>query len=106
MNGNRCPACCGIRPLGTEGFIERARTLYGDQFDYDKVSYVNGETEVIVTCRRHGDFTIKPTWMLNHGKICPDCKQEIRARQKLEAAAAPHFTPDPTVLTRFSQKKT
>ena len=58
--------------LTTEEFIERARKVHGDEYDYSKVKYVNIETEVCIICNKHGEFWQKPASHLsNHG--CPIC---------------------------------
>lgn len=58
--------------LTTEEFIERARKLHGDEYDYSKVKYVNIETEVCIICNKHGEFWQTPN---NHlrGQGCPNC---------------------------------
>ena len=57
----------------TEEFIEEARKVHGDKYDYSKVMYVNCKTKVIVTCHQHGDFCITPD---NHirQRGCPICR--------------------------------
>jgi hypothetical protein len=42
--------------LTIEEFIERARNIFGDFYDYSKVDYKNKRTEVIIICPIHGDF--------------------------------------------------
>ena len=60
-----CPAC-GNRPkMSTEALIKKSKELYGDRFEYNKASYINTETKVTITCKKHGDFQIKPN---NHYK--------------------------------------
>ncbi|MDB0013213.1 hypothetical protein N9F22_00040 [Alphaproteobacteria bacterium] len=45
------------RKLTTEQFIEIARTIHGDLYDYSKSIYSTGREPVVITCREHGDFT-------------------------------------------------
>ena len=40
----------------TEEFIELARQVHGDKYDYSKTVYVNKRNKVIITCPIHGDF--------------------------------------------------
>lgn len=42
--------------LTTSEFIERARQVHGDRYDYARTVYVNRKLKVIITCREHGDF--------------------------------------------------
>lgn len=55
-----------------EDFIERAKKVHGDKYDYSKVEYVNKRTKVIITCPIHGDFE---QLAQNHmgGLGCPKC---------------------------------
>ena len=60
------------RRLTTEDFIERARAVHGDRYDYSQVEYVNYQTEVTIICRDHGPFEQKPTNHLS-GCGCAEC---------------------------------
>ena len=40
----------------TQVFIEKARAVHGDRYDYGKVVYVRVRDKVVITCKRHGDF--------------------------------------------------
>ena len=39
-----------------EIFIERAKKVHGDKYDYSKVEYVNTHTKVCIICPEHGEF--------------------------------------------------
>ena len=61
----------------TEQFIEEAKLIYGDKYDYSKTTYTHCEEPVIITCPKHGDFSI-PQASQHIGKVkrgCPDCIQ-------------------------------
>lgn len=62
-------------PLTTDIFIQRARAIHGDKYDYSKVEYVNAKTKVCITCPKHGDFWQAPTGHLI-GKGCNLCGNE------------------------------
>ena len=55
-----------------EEFIEKARKVHGDKYDYSKVDYVNAKTKVCIICPIHGEFWQTPD---NHlqGKKCYKC---------------------------------
>jgi ferredoxin-like protein FixX len=55
-----------------QAFLEKAKKIHGDKFDYSKVIYRNAKTKVTVTCKEHGDFLVTPN---NHltGYGCPKC---------------------------------
>lgn len=65
------------KKLTREEFIERARAIHGDKYNYDKVVYVNNATKVVITCPTHGDFLQKPSMHLS-GNGCPECYGRTR----------------------------
>lgn len=76
LRGAGCPKCAG-RNLTTAEFIEQARKVHGDKYEYDKVEYANRTTPVIITCPVHGDFWQTPG---NHlrGAGCIQCHIDSR----------------------------
>lgn len=58
--------------LTTEEFIERAKEVHGDKYDYSKVNYVNSSTKVCIICPIHGEFWQIPSDHLS-GKGCKKC---------------------------------
>ena len=61
-----------MRKLTTEEFIEKAKKLHGDKYDYSKAEYINAKTKVCIICPEHGDFWQVPDKHL-HGHGCPMC---------------------------------
>ena len=58
--------------ISKEEFIERARKIHGDKYDYSKVEYVNFHTKICIICPEHGEFWQTPSHHLrNEG--CPIC---------------------------------
>ena len=73
-----CPMCTeavtgGKKFLGTEGFIERARAVHGNTYNYDKVLYVNIDTKVVITCLVHGDFEQSAWSHIGQRQGCSQC---------------------------------
>ena len=68
-----CPKCGGTSKSTTEEFIEKAKRIHGDKYDYSKVNYINSHKKVIITCPKHGDFYQRPNDHLS-GYGCPKCK--------------------------------
>lgn len=68
------------KKLTTDEFIDRAKKVHGDKYDYSNVNYIDAKTPVCIICRKHGDFWQKP---FNHlsGKGCPQCKNEKTAQR-------------------------
>lgn len=67
--------------LTTEEFIERARKVHGDKYDYSKVNYINAKTKVCIICHKkdefgdeHGEFWQRPNNHLN-GDGCSRCSK-------------------------------
>lgn len=58
--------------MTTEEFIQRARKIHGDKYDYSKVEYVNPSTNVFVICPEHGVFWQMPYVHLR-GSGCSRC---------------------------------
>ena len=61
--------------MNTEQFIEKAKIIHGDKYDYSKVDYVNPKTKVCIICSEHGEFWQKPYNHLN-GQGCSKCRYE------------------------------
>lgn len=73
LSGKGCELC--VRPMhDTETFIERAKNIHGDKYDYSKVIYLNTQTRVNIVCPEHGEFLQLPQ---NHlkGYGCPKCNR-------------------------------
>lgn len=69
------------KKLTSAEFIERAKKVHGDKYDYSKVNYVNNSTNVILTCAKHGEFQQLPSNHLS-GKGCIKCGVKTRAKKK------------------------
>ena len=63
-----------------EEFIERAKKIHGDKYDYSKVEYINSKTKVCIICPKHGEFWQEPTSHLM-GVGCPKCAIRSRAEK-------------------------
>ena len=72
MLGAGCPDCSGRKRSTTEEFIQRARAIHGDKYDYSLVDYKNNKTKVKIICPIHGIFEQKPLSHLS-GNNCPQC---------------------------------
>ena len=61
--------------MKTKNFIERAKEVHGDKYNYSKVNYINAHTKVCIICPEHGEFLQTPH---NHlkGSGCPKCYLE------------------------------
>lgn len=56
-----------------DSFIKKSKEIHGDKYDYSKSKYVNIRTNIIITCKKHGDFLQKPNKHIK-GQGCVKCK--------------------------------
>lgn len=63
-------------------FIEKAKALYGDKYDYSKVDYKNNKTPVTIICPIHGEFPVRPNDHISHGDVCPMCGRNGRRNKR------------------------
>lgn len=57
-------------------FLDKARAVHGNLYDYGKTVYSTIFSKIIITCREHGDFTQKPANHVHLQQGCPECKQQ------------------------------
>ena len=81
LNGRGCIECgrekSAIKQsLTKDNFIEKAKKIHGDKYDYSKVKYVKAKSKVCIICPIHGEFWQTPA---NHlqGQGCPRCSKLI-----------------------------
>ena len=84
MDGHGCVKCyakdCADRfSSTTKEFIEKAREVHGDKYDYSKVNYINSYTKVCIICPKHGEFWQEPKWHLKGGG-CKECSLEHKSK--------------------------
>ena len=79
---------CGIikrartQSLTTDIFIDNAKKIHGDKYDYSKVQYFNAKTKVNIQCNEHGKFRQMPDTHLS-GCGCPKCGKERISEKRL-----------------------
>lgn len=64
--------------MNTEEFVEKARQVHGDKYDYSKVVYEKSNVKVCIICPKHGAFWQRPYYHLR-GQGCPH-KECVRAK--------------------------
>jgi flavorubredoxin len=62
-----------------EEFIEKAKRIHGDRYDYSKTNYINTRTEVCIICSKHGEFWQKPVEHISRKRGCPKCSGVCRS---------------------------
>jgi hypothetical protein len=81
LSGRGCKVCgkekrgqynALMNELARKTFIEKAKKIHGDKYDYSKVNYIKNDIKVTIGCHIHGDFEITPNAHLN-GQGCKKC---------------------------------
>jgi len=81
-NKQACPICANKiliehnerQKLTNNDFIEKAKAVHGDKYDYSKVCYINKKTKIKIICPEHGEFEQKPEYHLRSCG-CPKCNE-------------------------------
>jgi hypothetical protein len=77
LSGSGCEKCgkqslAEIFAFTTDEFIARAKEIHGDNYNYDKVDYINSQHKVAIICKEHGPFEQVANSHLQ-GSGCPSC---------------------------------
>ena len=82
LNSKGCPKCSNERlwdnrkdKTTKDGFIQKAREIHGNKYDYSKIEYINTSTKVCIICPEHGEFWQTPSAHLS-GQGCPKCGKQ------------------------------
>ena len=78
VRGYNCPKCANInrgryKKWGIDEFIEKAKFIHGDKYDYSKVEYKGIEDKVCIICPEHGEFYQTPSAHVLLKQGCPKC---------------------------------
>jgi hypothetical protein len=77
LHGWGCNSC-GLdsssqkQSLLEKDFVERAKVIHDETYDYSKIKYINMHTKIDIVCKTHGMFSQNPNNHL-HGHRCPRC---------------------------------
>ena len=62
----------------SEFFIRKSKEIFGeDTYSYEKTVCNNSRDDVIITCKKHGDFVKKATVHIHQKQGCPMCSRGI-----------------------------
>ena len=99
LKHGKCPKC-GFEQMKksltktTEQFIEEAKAVHGDKYDYSKVNYVDAHTKVCIICPKHGEFWQAASKHVTHKKSgCPKCaieRKRMTTEEFVKRAKAVH----------------
>jgi predicted nucleic-acid-binding Zn-ribbon protein len=83
LNGHGCSKCGGVAKSNTNEFIEKAKFIHANKYDYYKVNYINNITDVIIICKIHGEYLQTPKSHLK-GHKCIKCYQSTISERLLQ----------------------
>ena len=97
MQGKGCHICGSARMgllcrSNTAQFIEQARALWGDRYDYSLVQYTAAHSLVQIICPEHGVFTQTATNHLSKKVACSGCNHMQSAGEEELAKYLAIFT--------------
>ena len=93
LMGAGCLKCAGLERFIPEKFINKSKEIHGeDTYDYSKMDYQNMHDYIILGCKEHGDFSIKPTNHIHKKQGCPSCfgQKQFTLEKFLNDAKAVH----------------
>ena len=64
--------------LTQEEFIEKAKGVHNNKYDYSKVVYINSRSKITITCPTHGDFEQQAGKHLQK-RGCPNCNKSKKS---------------------------
>ncbi len=79
LQGQGCVKCSRIlvsnkKKSNNDEFKKKSKLIFGDIYDYSKVDYIDTNTKVIIICKEHGNFLIRPNNHINSKQGCPKCQ--------------------------------
>ncbi len=77
-----CPYCSKRVKHTNESFIEKAKNVHGDKYDYTLLKYINAKTKVKIICSIHGVFEQIARNHINSKQGCTECGKEVNGWSK------------------------
>ena len=79
LRGATCPLCARIASISTisgnmSRFVNSAKKIHDNNYDYSKVNYINNREKVEIICNKHGSFWQTPNNHIDSKNGCPRCK--------------------------------
>lgn len=92
VSGHGCPKCKKTAKMTTEEWVAKAKIKRGDRYDYSKVVYIGAMKNVIIICKKHGEFLQSANNHLNTKRNCPKCSPilPLTTEQFIERAIKVH----------------
>jgi hypothetical protein len=105
LQGCGCPNCGGNKKLTTEQFIQKAKSIHEDKYDYSLVDYQGTKRKVKIICKKHGIFEQRPDQHINKKHNCPQCKKTT-TEQFIQKAKSVHGDKYDYSLVKYVNSRT
>jgi len=73
LQGAGCPHCAGTAKVTEQEFLDAAKSIHGDKYDYSRVRYIDFKTPVEIVCRKHNKSFMQRPRQHAAGRGCPIC---------------------------------
>lgn len=94
-----------MKKLTTEQFIDKAKLVHGNKYNYLKTDYKSSTVKVTIICPTHGEFTKRPNDHLS-GQGCKKCSMKISTLEgfikKCKEVHKDKYTYDKVSFTKVS----
>lgn len=80
----------GRKGYSNDDFVRESKKRFGDKFTYEKTKYVNKNTDITITCVKHGDVRVKPCYFLRSKYGCPKCGPNVTKDEFVKKSKAVH----------------
>lgn len=94
LHGKGCPECSKLKRYSEEEYINKAKIVHNNKYDYSETKFKNAREKITVICPKHGRFEIRPSIHL-HGQGCPKCSCEERKKDRND------FIDEANIVHRF-----
>ena len=80
------------KKISTDDFIEKAKDIHGDLYDYSLVKYKNWKSKIKVICNKHGVFDVSPNNHTSKKSGCPKCygNKKLSLNEFIERSSRTH----------------
>lgn len=105
LRGQKCPVCAleirRLKRMDTENeFINKAKEVHGDIYNYDNITYSHSKSLVAISCSKHGVFKqMAYSHIAGHG--CPKCVHQISKGEQEMTDWIKQYFPDACHATRI-----
>lgn len=81
-SGHGCQQCFNervskINSIDQDTFINKAKEIHGNKYDYSKVKYIKSAEKILIICKKHGEFKQRASSHLE-GYGCKKCGMSLR----------------------------